>query len=51
MKNKKTIIGLIMICLLGVVGATIGFFSTTDIFDNLFGIETYKQLVQQTKVT
>ena len=48
MKDKKTILGLALVCVIGIVGASIAYFSSTDTFQNIFGTKTYKMEVVET---
>ena len=45
MKNKKVLFVLLLICILGIVGATFAYFSSTDTFQNIFGTKIYKMEV------
>ena len=47
MKNKKTVLALILVCVIGLVGGTIAYFSSTDIFENLFNSSVYKMEVYE----
>ena len=42
MKNKKTIFAVAGICLLGIIAGTFAYFSTTDLFHNLFTTDYYQ---------
>ena len=42
MKNKKTIVAVAGICLLGIIAGTLAYFSTTDLFHNLFDTDFYQ---------
>ncbi len=41
-KNKKPLIALLLIAVLGVVGVTFAYYTTTDTFENTFNTGTYK---------
>ena len=48
MKDKKTVVGLLLVCIIGIVGASIAYFSSTDTFQNIFGTKSYKMEVVET---
>ena len=47
-KNKKTIVALLLVAILGVVGITIAYFTSTDTFQNVFGTKPYGIQVVET---
>lgn len=47
-KNKKTLIVLLIVGVLGIVGATIAFYSSSNTFRNIFGTKIYKMEVVET---
>ena len=46
-KNKKIAVALFLLVVLGLVGATIAYFSSTDTFTNIFGTKGYSVEVQE----
>ena len=48
MKNKKSLIALIALAVVGVVGSTFAYFTTTQTFTNTFSTEVYKTVVSET---
>ena len=47
-KNKKPLVALLLVAVLGVVGVTIAYFSSTDTFANVFGTKAYGVEVVET---
>lgn len=47
MKNKKTIIAVALVCIIGIITGTFAYFSTTDVFHNLFDTEIYKNEITE----
>ena len=47
-KIKKTLVALLAISILGVVGATMAYFTSTDTFENVFGTKSYSMEVVET---
>ena len=47
-KNKKTLIVLLIVGVLGIVGATIAFYTSSNTFNNVFGTKIYKMEVVET---
>ena len=41
MKNKKTIIILLLVLTMGIVGLTVAYFSNSTVLENLFGTKEY----------
>ena len=48
MKNKKSLIALVALLVVGVVGSTFAYFTTTKTFNNIFKTEEYKTTVSET---
>ena len=46
--NKKPVIALVLIAVLGVVGTTIAYFTSTNTFENVFGTKSYSMEVNET---
>ena len=47
-KNKKSLVALVLVAFLGVVGVTIAYFTSTDTFENIFGTKAYSMEVVET---
>lgn len=47
-KNKKSLVALVLVAILGVVGVTIAYFTSTDTFTNVFGTKPYSMEVVET---
>lgn len=47
-KNKKPLIALLLVAVLGVVGVTFAYYSTENIFENIFKTGAYKTEVEET---
>lgn len=47
-KNKKSLVALLLVAVLGVVGVTIAYFTSTDTFANVFGTKPYSMEVVET---
>ena len=47
-KSKKSLVALLLVAVLGIVGATIAYFTSTDTFENLFGTKPYSMEVVET---
>ncbi len=47
-KNKKSLVALVLVAVLGVVGATMAYFTSTDTFENVFGTKAYSMEVVET---
>ena len=45
--NKKPMIALVLVAVLGVVGTTIAYFTSTNTFPNVFGTKTYSMEVNE----
>jgi alternate signal-mediated exported protein len=48
MKNKKSLIGLVALLLVGAISGTFAYFTTTKTFENIFATENYKTTVSET---
>lgn len=48
LKNKKSLVALGLVAILGVVGVTIAYFTSTDTFENVFGTKPYSMEVVET---
>lgn len=48
MKNKKSLIALVALLVVGVVGSTFAYFTSTRTFNNIFETEEYKTTVSET---
>jgi len=42
MKNKKSLVALVLVAILGIVGVTIAYFTSTDTFTNIFRTKPYQ---------
>ena len=47
-KNKKSLFALLLVAIIGVVGTTFAYFTSTDTFSNVFGTKPYKMEVVET---
>ena len=47
-KNKKSLVALVFVAILGIVGGTIAYFTSTDTFENVFGTKSYSMEVVET---
>ena len=47
-KNKKSLFALLLVAILGIVGGTIAYFTSTDTFSNVFGTKPYSMEVTET---
>ena len=47
MKNKKSLLGILLLVIVGVVGATIAYYTSSDVFENIFGTKVYKMEVYE----
>lgn len=47
-KSKKSLVALLLVAVLGVVGVTIAYFTSTDTFENVFGTKPYSMEVVET---
>ena len=47
-KNKKSLFALLLVAILGIVGGTIAYFTSTDTFANVFGTKPYSMEVTET---
>ena len=47
-KNRKPLVALLLVAVLGVVGVTIAYFASTDTFANVFSTKAYNVSVQET---
>jgi alternate signal-mediated exported protein len=47
-KNKKALLALMMVAVIGIVGVTIAYFTSSDTFTNVFGTKPYSMEVQET---
>ena len=47
-KNKLPVIALVLVAVLGVVGGTFAYFTTTDTFENVFRTKPFKTVVTET---
>ncbi len=47
-KNKKSLVALVLVAVLGIVGATMAYFTSTDTFENVFGTKSYSMEVVET---
>ena len=47
-KNKKSLVALLLVAVLGVVGVTIAYFTSTDTFENVFRTKPYTMQVVET---
>lgn len=48
LKNKKSLVALGLVAILGVVGVTIAYFTSTDTFENVFSTKPYSMEVVET---
>ena len=48
MKNKKSLVALVALLVVGVVGSTFAYFTTTKTFENIFSTEGYSTSVSET---
>lgn len=48
MKNKKSLIGLFALLLIGTISGTFAYFTTTKTFENIFATENFKTTVSET---
>ena len=46
-KNRKPLVALLLVAVLGVVGVTIAYFSSTDVFTNVFSTKPYGVTVEE----
>ena len=51
LQNKKAIIALVLVAVLGVVGTTFAYFTSTDTFENVFSTKPYTMEVAETFVS
>lgn len=47
-KSKKSLVALVLVAVLGIVGVTIAYFTSTDTFENVFGTKPYSMEVTET---
>ena len=47
MKNKKSLIALVLIAIIGLIGASFAYFTSTDTFQNVFRTKAYKMQVEE----
>ena len=47
-KSKKSLVALLLVAVLGIVGVTIAYFTSTDTFENVFGTKPYSMEVVET---
>lgn len=47
-KSKKSLVALLLVAVLGIVGVTIAYFTSTDTFKNVFGTKPYSMEVVET---
>ncbi len=47
-KNKKSLVALLLVAVIGVVGVTFAYFTSSDTFTNVFGTKPYKMEVVET---
>ena len=48
MKNKKTLVAIVLLAIVGIVGGTFAYFTSTDTFENVFGTKSYSMEVKET---
>ena len=46
--NKKSLVALVLVTILGIVGVTIAYFTSTNTFENVFGTKPYSMEVVET---
>ena len=51
LQNKKTVIALVLVAILGIVGTTFAYFTSTDTFENVFSTKPYTMEVAETFVS
>lgn len=47
-KSKKSLVALVLVAVLGIVGVTFAYFTSTDTFENVFGTKPYSMEVTET---